>query len=126
MRLRRKRAIYGHIYLFCFHNQQNKKDRYGHAGHYLGWAYDLEKRVEQHRSGNGGPLTVAAVEAGLVLVLARTWTHATRDDERRLKRRGGAARICPLCRGSVALNCASDIAKPGVFTRGTELLFSLV
>ena len=36
--------------------------------------------------------------AGIGFTVARTWDEGTRDDERRPKNRGGASRVCPICR----------------------------
>lgn len=71
-----------------------------HARHYLGWADDIERRVAEHRSGNGraGRLCQVVVAEGIELALARTWEGAGRNEERRLKNRGGASRLCPICR----------------------------
>lgn len=71
---------------------------FGHARHYVGWAADAEARIAAHRSGCGGRLTHHAVRAGITLEVAALHPGVTRDFERRLKNRGGAARICPICR----------------------------
>lgn len=73
---------------------------YRHAGHYLGFALDVERRVREHlRSGpRSSPLVRAALAAGSVVTLARTWEGGDRTLERRLKRWNGHARLCPLCR----------------------------
>jgi predicted GIY-YIG superfamily endonuclease len=36
-----------------------------HAKHYLGYANDLQARLEQHRSGNGARLIQVVQEAGI-------------------------------------------------------------
>lgn len=76
--------------------------RYRHAGHYLGWARDIDRRVYEHRSCGvrSSPLVRAAVAAGADVLLARTWPGWTRTDERRLKRAHGLSRFCPLCRAT--------------------------
>jgi predicted GIY-YIG superfamily endonuclease len=69
---------------------------YRHAKHYIGFTKDLPARLEAHASGKGARLLEVITEAGLTFQLARTW-KGTRKTERRIKNRGGAARICPLC-----------------------------
>jgi len=63
------------------------------------WTEDLTARLDAHRQGRGARLMEVIAEAGLGFVLARTWT-GTRALERRLKGRGGHARLCPICRQS--------------------------
>jgi predicted GIY-YIG superfamily endonuclease len=87
-------AVEGTIYLLHFTPRG-----YRHAAHYLGWTEDLATRLDAHRKGRGARLMEVIAEAGLGFVLARTWT-GTRALERRLKGRGGHARLCPICRQS--------------------------
>ena len=44
-----------------------------HAQHYLGWADDLQARLECHRRGNGARLMAVITEKGIGWRLARTW-----------------------------------------------------
>ena len=69
---------------------------YKHARHYLGYTGNLELRVAEHRNGTGARLMRAVVEAGISFVVARTW-EGDRAFERRLKQRGSAVRLCPIC-----------------------------
>jgi predicted GIY-YIG superfamily endonuclease len=69
-----------------------------HAGHYLGSADDLDRRLAQHRAGRGARLIEVITEAGIGFRLARTW-EGDRTLERRLKRRKEAPRLCPFCTG---------------------------
>lgn len=73
---------------------------YEHAGHYLGWAANIERRVAEHlaASSAASPLVRAAIAAGSVVSLARVWVGGDRTLERRLKRRHEGPRLCPLCR----------------------------
>ena len=80
----------GTIYLVHFER------RYRHAGHYTGWTDDLAGRLAEHAAGRGARLLAVVREAGIGWQLARTWS-GTRAHERRLMRRGGASRRCPLC-----------------------------
>ena len=71
---------------------------YKHARHYLGFAEDLERRLELHRAGRGARLVEVVVAAGIGFRLVRTW-EGDRTLERILKNRHNApARLCPLCR----------------------------
>jgi hypothetical protein len=70
-----------------------------HAKHYLGFCEEggLEQRIDKHRRGAGAKLLRAVAQAGIGFRVVRTWAQGTRDEERKLKNRGGAARICPCC-----------------------------
>jgi predicted GIY-YIG superfamily endonuclease len=81
----------GTVYLFHF------DQRYEHAGHYTGWAEDLDHRVAEHLAGRGARLIEVITQAGIGFRLARTWPGVTRARERQLKRQGGASRYCPIC-----------------------------
>lgn len=74
--------------------------RYLHAGHYLGYAESIARRVSEHTScgGRSSPLVRAAIGAGSSVTVARTWPGEWRRTERRLKRGGGLSRHCPICR----------------------------
>lgn len=74
--------------------------RYRHAGHYLGYADDIDRRVGEHLScgGRSSPLVAAAIAAGSTVTLARTYPGASRRRERSIKRAGGLGRSCPICR----------------------------
>lgn len=71
--------------------------RYEHAGHYIGVAANLERRIDEHRRGRGARLMEVITQAGIDFTVARTW-EGDRKTERKLKKRGGASRICPLCK----------------------------
>lgn len=81
----------GTVYLLHF-------DRaYKHAGHYVGFTKgDVSERLTEHANGTGARLTQVASRAGITFVLARTWKGG-RKEERRLKAKGGASRMCPIC-----------------------------
>jgi predicted GIY-YIG superfamily endonuclease len=70
--------------------------RYKHAGHYIGWARDLLRRLAEHARGQGARLMAVITEAGIGWRLARTWSGG-RARERQIKKQGGASRRCPLC-----------------------------
>lgn len=71
--------------------------RYQHAGHYCGWTENLAARLARHAAGDGARLLAVIHQADISWCLARVWP-GTRERERQLKRQGGAARRCPLCR----------------------------
>lgn len=77
--------------------------RYKHVGHYIGATTrdSLDERIEEHRSGNGAHLISVISAAGIGFTVARVWRDAERGFERKLKARGGASRICPICRGEI-------------------------
>ena len=70
---------------------------FGHAQHYLGWAKHLDARLQHHERGTGANLLRHVRNAGIGWQLSRTW-QGDRYLERRLKNRGGAARLCPICK----------------------------
>jgi hypothetical protein len=69
----------------------------GFASHYTGWTLDLPARLVDHAAGRGARLMQVVGGLGIGWQLARIWT-GTRARERSLKRSGGAARRCPVCR----------------------------
>lgn len=73
-----------------------------HAGHYLGYAREVEPRLNTHRRGHGSPLIRALVERGGDFLLVRTWSNGSRTQERELKRCKQLRRLCPLCRNGRA------------------------
>lgn len=87
----RRSRVQGTVYLLHF------SSRYKHAGHYLGWASDLDARLVEHRAGRGARLVEVVIGAGIAVEVARTWA-GDRNLERRLKNRKGAPKLCPLCR----------------------------
>jgi len=82
----------GTVYLLHFDR------RFKHAGHYLGWTRDLDRRVRRHLARHGSRLVRAVLLAGITLRVARTWVGG-RERERQLKKQGGRARLCPICKG---------------------------
>jgi len=70
----------------------------GHAGHYLGSAADLHRRLAQHGTGEGARLLEVQVkERGGTFRLVRTWPGG-REVEHRLKNGHQGNRLCPDCR----------------------------
>lgn len=92
----------GTVYLLHFISKRGKDKRgqhakYQHAGHYVGFTENLPKRLTEHRTGRGANLMRVIANAGLSFLVARTWGGTTEVDEQRVKNRGGAARLCPIC-----------------------------
>ena len=81
----------GTIYLLHFHEPVS-----GHARHYLGWASDLDARLEAHRQGYGARLMEVVRERGSGWHVSRTW-EGTRDRERAIKDRAESPKLCPDC-----------------------------
>ena len=79
--------------LYLIHFEQ----KYEHAQHYLGLSNDVKRRMQEHRIGQGNPLMKAVTEAHIDWSVVRTWSHADRQLEIRLKRRHNASRLCPIC-----------------------------
>lgn len=69
---------------------------YKHARHYLGSAEDVNERLETHRKGQGARLTQVAADAGITFEIVRTW-QGSRKEERKLKNRHNAPKLCPVC-----------------------------
>ncbi len=54
------------------------------ARYYVGWARDVETRVNHHRKGSGAAITRAAAAAGIAMNIIYVMP-GTRHDERRVK-----------------------------------------
>jgi hypothetical protein len=69
-----------------------------HAGHYAGWAKDLDARVADHLAGRGSRLLAAVNRAGIGWHISRTWPGTTNATEKKIKDSGHLPRYCPDCR----------------------------
>jgi predicted GIY-YIG superfamily endonuclease len=69
----------------------------GHAGHYCGYAQDVQARFAEHLAGKGARICQVAIERGIRLHLVRQWPGGDRTFERKLKD-GSLTELCPLCR----------------------------
>lgn len=69
--------------------------------HYLGWAEDVERRVEEHRKGQGAKLCLHVAAQGIQLDVVRVWEGGDRKLERELKRAHRPALYCPHCRAEL-------------------------
>lgn len=82
------------LYLLHFHGGAVA----GHAGHYLGYSNNVDRRLEEHKAGTGSPLVAAAYANGLTPEVVRVWDPGTRGYERALKNQKNLPRLCPVCR----------------------------
>jgi len=67
--------------------------------HYIGWCTNLKARLLLHERGEGSRHVSVMIGKGIHFQLARTW-EGDKNLERRLKKRGSACRICPMCKVS--------------------------
>lgn len=96
----------GTVYVICFAGTP-----LAHAGHYTGWALDLDHRLMTHRNGSGSRLMAAVTAAGIWWEVAASWP-GTIADEKKLKRRGTAKQWCPKCRpGYLKAKAAAQAAR---------------
>lgn len=103
---RRSKPHSGTVYLIHFER------RLQHAGHYLGYCDDLDRRLAQHRSGNGARLMEVIAANGISWKVVRTWV-GDRAFERLLKRRKNTPRrLCPVCRGEVPYDAVEEAHVP--------------
>jgi predicted GIY-YIG superfamily endonuclease len=71
-------------------------EKYKHAGHYLGYTNNVERRMQQHRSGHSVPLMDAVNAAGIPWMLAATF-KGDKAMEKALRHRKNTPRFCPQC-----------------------------
>jgi GIY-YIG catalytic domain len=84
-----RRVVY--VYLLCL------ATKFYHCRHYLGSSVDPDRRLREHRSGNGSHFTRAVAAAGIEMEIVRLWP-GERYDEVLLKLHKNAAKYCPRCR----------------------------
>lgn len=68
------------------------------ARHFLGFADDVDRRLAEHRAGQGANLTRIAVERGASLAVVMT-VEGDRDAQRNYRRiyKGCFTALCPVC-----------------------------
>lgn len=74
------------------------------AQHYLGFAYNIDRRIQQQRRGKKGiaaNFCHVAKTRKIPFVVAREWKDGDRKLERRLKNRKNHRKLCPICNGSI-------------------------
>lgn len=74
-------------------DESNKR---GQAQHYIGSCENVLVRLSEHRAGRGAAITQYLVAQGIEFECVRVWPGAYRE-ERRLKNRKDAPRLCPVC-----------------------------
>ena len=67
------------------------------ARHYIGFTSDIERRLQQHASGEGSQFTKVAFRQGIGFQMGNFWPGADEGFETKLKGRNEASRICTLC-----------------------------
>jgi predicted GIY-YIG superfamily endonuclease len=87
----------GVVYLLHFNSPISDKHT---SQHYIGWAKDLSKRLEHHRSGTGSRFCAIAAERNISFIVSATWEDQDKNFERLLKNRKNAKRLCPICKNS--------------------------
>jgi predicted GIY-YIG superfamily endonuclease len=75
----------------------NRSKPRGMAQHYIGYALALIERLQEHARGDGARIMAAVVSYGISWKVVRTWKGG-RKEERKLKNRKKARKICPLCK----------------------------
>lgn len=83
----------GVLYLICFRERLGTQKH--SIKHYLGFARDLDARLEKHRAGQGARVTKALRERGIDWDVVAVWP-GNRGVENELKLHS-ATRICPRC-----------------------------
>ena len=83
----------GVLYLLCFRERLGT-ERHS-IKHYIGFARDLDARLERHRAGQGAKITQALLDRGIEWDVAAVWP-GNRGVENELKLHS-ATRICPRC-----------------------------
>jgi hypothetical protein len=83
----------GVLYLLCFRERLGT-DKHS-IKHYLGFAWDLDARLEKHRAGQGARITQVLLERGIAWDVVAVWP-GNRGVENELKLHS-ATRICPRC-----------------------------
>lgn len=68
-----------------------------HAQHYIGYAPNIEARLDKHWAGTGAKMLKAAKLAGICWEVARIWINGDRTLERKLKNWKKARLLCPIC-----------------------------
>lgn len=68
-----------------------------HARHYVGWAENVDQRLEHHKNGTGARLLQVLNGLGIEYQIVRTWEGADRTFERQLKDTHHTDRYCPAC-----------------------------
>jgi predicted GIY-YIG superfamily endonuclease len=79
------------VYLIHF------EEKFKHAQHYLGYADNIQNRINRHKSSRGATLIKFVLAAGIKINLVRVWQDKDREFERKLKNRSHIPKLCPIC-----------------------------
>jgi predicted GIY-YIG superfamily endonuclease len=71
-----------------------------HAQHYVGYAEDVDARIEEHRRHPDARLMQVCKEREIDFQVARVWPDGDRTRERQIKNWKHASRYCPICRAA--------------------------
>ena len=80
----------GWVYIIHF------DEKFHHAGHYIGFALNVEGRLYYHKKGTGSKLLAALNRAGIGYKIVRVLA-GDRNLERKLKNKKNTAALCPIC-----------------------------
>jgi predicted GIY-YIG superfamily endonuclease len=94
-----------YVYLIHF------KEKYHHAGHYLGYTKHLWFRIITHRANIGAKLLRAVNRAGISWEVVRTWAVDSQELERKLKSLKNSPRLCPMCNPELADQVENEFAR---------------
>ena len=73
------------VYILSFSNTIGNKDNpRGQANFYVGYAENVQARLEEHRAQRGASITAAAVQQGMTLTVVAVF-EGDRSLERRIK-----------------------------------------
>lgn len=96
------------VYLIHFDTPYPRDDR-ASVRHYLGFVNTysrsttpygrMMRRLDHHFHGRGSRLMAAVSARGIGWSVVRVIWHATRTDERAIKRSRNLSRYCPVCQG---------------------------
>ncbi len=64
--------------------------------HYVGFTHDIDKRIRQHRKGQGSRLCAVAKERAIKFILAELLIGG-KDLEKAIKRQKNTKFFCPIC-----------------------------
>src|SRR5215469_13179384 len=74
------------LYLICFDVPYTSANGKKTVRHYLGFAKNLRRRLEQHQAGTHGARLMQVINAaGITWTVTHLWLEAGRIQERRLK-----------------------------------------
>ena len=79
--------------VYLIHFDQKLK----HAGHYIGFANQVDKRLAHHKNGTGARILKVCNDLGITYGIVKVWEGKDRLFERKLKNSKNAPRLCPVC-----------------------------